>query len=63
MESKKKKNDRNELIYKTETSSDLENKLMVTKGQRWGGEDKLGVWVWYIHTPIFKVDNQQGPTV
>ena len=35
------KNDTNELIYKTET--DLENKLMVTKGERLG-EDKLGVW-------------------
>ena len=30
------KNDTNELIYKTETDPDLENKLMVTKGERWG---------------------------
>ena len=29
---------RNELMYKTEI--DIENKLMVTKGER----DKLGVW-------------------
>ena len=35
------KNDSNELIYKTETDSDLENKLMVTKGEG-GGEDKSG---------------------
>ena len=33
--------DSNELIYKTETDSDLENKLMVTKGEG-GGEDKSG---------------------
>ena len=31
-----KKNDTNELIYKTETLTDKENKLMVTKGERWG---------------------------
>ena len=31
------KNDTNEFIYKTETdSTDLENKLMVTTGERWG---------------------------
>ena len=31
------KSDTYELIYKTETNSDLENKLMVIKGERWGG--------------------------
>ena len=31
-----KKNDTNELIYKTETLTDLENELMVTRGK--GGE-------------------------
>ena len=38
------KHDTNELIYKTETDSDIENKLMVTKGERRVGRDKLGVW-------------------
>ena len=28
------KNNMNEFIYKTETLSDIENKLMVTKGER-----------------------------
>ena len=28
-----KKNDTNELIYKTETLTDLENELMVTRGK------------------------------
>ena len=31
-----KKNDTNELIYKTETDSDIENKLVVTEGERGG---------------------------
>ena len=32
-----KKNDTNELIYKTEIDPQTENKLMVTKGKGWGG--------------------------
>ena len=31
------KNDTNELIYKTETLTDIENKLTVTKEERKGG--------------------------
>ena len=44
MESKKKKIDTNELIYKTETDSQTQetNLRMVTKGE--GGRNKLGVW-------------------
>ena len=42
--------------------TDLENKLTVTKGERWG-RDKLGVWDSQIHSPIYKIDNQQGPAV
>lgn len=26
-------------------------------------ENKLGVWDEHIHTTIYKVDNQQGPTL
>ena len=33
---------------------------MVTQG-KWG-RDKLGVWDKHIHTTIYKIDNQQGPT-
>ena len=47
------KNDTNELIYKTEIPTDIENKHMVTKGER-GRRDKLGVWDWQIHTTIYK---------
>ena len=34
------KNNTNGSIYKTETDSQTENKLMITKGKR----DKLGIW-------------------
>ena len=48
------KNDTNELIYKTETDSDIENKLLVTKGESGGrgggGRNKLGVWDQQMHT-------------
>ena len=38
------KYDTNELIYKTETDSQTENKLTVTEGETEWGMDKLGVW-------------------
>ena len=41
----------------------LENKLMVTKGEMWADEDKLRGWDWHIYTTIYKISNQQGPTV
>ena len=34
---------------------------MVTKGERWR-RVKLGVGGEHIHTTIYKIDNQQGPT-
>jgi len=27
------------------------------------GRDRLGVWGQHAHTAVFKIDNQQGPTV
>ena len=36
--------------------TDVENKFMVTKGER-GGRDKLGDWDWHMHTIIYKIDN------
>ena len=32
-------------------------------GGKGGGAEGLGVWDWHVHTAIFKIDNQQGPTV
>ena len=52
----------NELIYETKRLIELENKLMVTKGERRWGRDKLGLWDWQIQTTIYKTDKQQGPT-
>ena len=40
--------------------TDVENKLMVTRGEKRGrraGVDKLGDWDSYIHTTIYKIDN------
>ena len=40
--------------------TDLENKLMVARREEW---EKEIVWDRYVHTSIFKMDNQQGPIV
>ena len=40
------KNDTKELIYKTETNSQiLKSNVWLTKGKPWGEKDKLGGWV------------------
>ena len=39
-------------------STDVENELMVA-----GGRGSYGVWDGHVHTAIFKMDNQQEPTV
>ena len=38
------KYDTDELIYETETDSQTQKKLMVIKGAKGWGRDKLGVW-------------------
>ena len=38
------------------------NKLMVTKGKRYG-RDKLGIWDYLDQTTLHKIDKQQSPTV
>ena len=50
-----KRNHSNELIYKTNRSMDLENK--VNGCQR---RDSCRVWYGYVHCAIIKADNQQG---
>ena len=54
-----KKNDTNELTYKTERDSQTQKTML------WllGGRDSQGVWEGHAHTAIFKMDNQKGPTV
>ena len=50
-----KRNDTNELTYKTETHR--------LRGWTYGCQKKWIVWNGQVHTAIFKMDNQQGPTV
>ena len=50
------------LFTKRNSLTDVENKLMVTKGEG-GAGDKLGVWDEQIHTTIYKIDKQQRLTV
>ena len=40
---------------------DLENELMLAGGK--DGGDSQGVWDGHVHTAIFKMTKQQGPTV
>ena len=45
---------------------DSENKFIVAgDGEGWGndGGKRQRVWDGHVHAAIFKVDNQQGPTV
>ena len=39
--------------------TDFENK----RERLVGGRDKSGAWDEHIHTTVYKIDNQQGPTV
>ena len=52
------KNDTNELIYKTRRLTDVENKLVVTKGER-QERDKLGVWDSQIQPLCIKQTNNK----
>ena len=69
VESKKKHT--NELTYKTVTDStdsktQRMNLQLLAAGEGQGVEngrkDSQGVWGGHIHTAVFKMDNQQGPT-
>ena len=52
------KYDTNELIYKTNRLTDIENRSMVTKGERGYGKDKLVDSDLHIQTTIYKIDKQ-----
>ena len=55
VESKKKKKKRYTWIYLQNRCINVENKLMLFKGER--AED------WHIDTPIYETDKQKGPTM
>ena len=44
------------LFTKQRQTKDIENKLIVAKREVGGG--KLGVWVWQVHTIIYKINNK-----
>lgn len=54
------RNSTNELIYKTKTLTDIENKLTVPKGQEGGINWEYGI---NRHTLPCKIDKQQEFTV
>ena len=48
-----KKSDTNELTYKTEIDSDMESKLTLTKGERWGWGERE-IWnLGYRYTRLY----------
>ena len=57
-----KKNDTNELVYKTEIDSQTQKtNLRLPNGK--GVGDKSGTWGKHTNTTIYNIDKQQGPTV
>ena len=62
MQNLKKKKDKNELVYKTETESQTWNTYLWLLKGKCGPRIKLGVWDWHAHSTIYKTDNQQGLT-
>ena len=57
-----KKNDTNELIYKTEIDSQTWWTDLWLWGRK-GRRDIFGVWDWHVYTAIYKIYNQQAPSV
>ena len=52
------------MMYKTETDTQTQKtKLMVTKGKRAWGRDKLGVLDQQIQNTAYKIGEKQNPTV
>ena len=47
-----------ENMFKINSDTHTENKLIVTKGEGGKGRDKLGVWDSQIYATVYKVDNK-----
>ena len=58
-----KNNDTNELISKRETDSQIQRMNLQLLGEKGGGRDRLEVRDGHAQTAIFKMDNQQRPTI
>ena len=57
------KNDTHELIYKIETESQTRRMNLWLQGRKGWGERELGSLGSHVHSVMFRVNNQQGPTV
>ena len=57
------KKDANELISRIEAESDFDNKLTVTKRDRWGGRNGLRVWDWHMHSVVYGLTGKSAPVV
>ena len=58
------KKGKKKLIYTTETDLQIsKTKLRLPKGKCGWGRDKSVVWHEHIYTIIYKINNQQGPTI
>ena len=51
------------LVTKQKQAHRLREQIYGYQGRRVGGRDRLEVWDSHVHTAIFKIDNQQVPTV
>ena len=51
------------LLAKQKRLIDLENELMVPRGEKMGRRDSYGVWDEHVRIAVFKMGNQQGPTL
>ena len=53
----------NELIYKAETDSQTQRMNLWLPEGKGVGRNSQGVWEWHIHNTVFKMYNQQRPTL
>ena len=57
------RNKPSELTFKTERDSQTWRTSLWLPEERRGEKTVGGVWDRHVHTAMFKMDNQQGPTV
>ena len=58
-----KRGDTNELTHKTKRLTDLRELTWLLGVGGMERKDNWGVWNGHVHTVMFKMDSQQGPTV
>ena len=50
-------------LPKKKQLTDIQNRLMVSKGERVTRREELGVWDYQMQTSIYRLNKQQGHTV